>query len=163
MDDMAATARDVVLDAARRGEAVPLARALVATPSVNPSLVPGGHGEGSIADRVAGWLDDWGFDTRVEEVVSGRFNVVARRSGARAGPTLLLNGHLDTVGVEGMTVPPFEAVVRDGRLLGRGACDMKGGVAAALATAASVAAEDPGAGTLVVALTADEEHASLGM
>jgi acetylornithine deacetylase len=80
------------------------------------------------------------------------------------GPLLVLNGHLDTVGVEGMTVEPFGAELRDGRILGRGACDMKAGVAALMAAAASAAGRGgPDAGTLVVALTADEEHASIGM
>lgn len=152
-----------LLAAARRGEALPMARVLVATPSVNPSLVPGGSGEGPVAERTAAWLDGWGFDTRIDEVETGRFNVVARRSGSRPGATLLLNGHLDTVGVDGMTVPAFDPVVREGRLTGRGACDMKGGVAAALAAAATLAGEGLESGTLIVALTADEEHASVGM
>jgi acetylornithine deacetylase len=69
---------------------------------------------------------------------------------------------MDTVGVAGMVVPPFEGVVRVGRLVGRGACDMKAGVAGLLsASAALAAAGHPG--ELVVALTMDEEHASLGM
>lgn len=74
---------------------------------------------------------------------------------------LLLNGHLDTVGVEGMP-DPFSGELRGGRLHGRGAADMKGGVASILATAARLADEQP-CGQLIVALTADEEHASLGM
>ena len=78
------------------------------------------------------------------------------------GPTLLLNGHLDTVGVEGMVVPPFGGPVQDGRLPGRGSCDMKGGVAALMSAAARLARGGPRP-KLIVALTADEEHASLGM
>lgn len=171
-----------VVHAAARGEPVALARALVSTPSVNPELEEGGAGEERIAHLAAGWLDGWGFDVAVPEVSPGRFNVVARYG--RGAPRLLLNGHLDTVGVEGMTVPPFDAPVEAGRLVGRGACDMKGGVAALLAAAARLAgaaegaAEEGGAGggvrnagaaaaplpgELIVALTADEEHASLGM
>ena len=105
-------------------------------------------------------LDLWGFDTEVVEVRPGRVNVVARLEGD--GPTLLLNGHLDTVGVEGMTIDPFGARVADGRLHGRGSCDMKGGVAALMAAAARLAKAGPRP-HLIVALTADEEHASLGM
>ena len=90
----------------------------------------------------------------------GRYNVVARL-GAGSGPVLLLNGHLDTVGVSGMT-EPYSGSVREGRLYGRGAADMKAGVACILATAARLAAEGV-PGELIVALTADEEHASLGM
>lgn len=142
------------------GDPVALARALVAVPSVNPSLAPGGAGEGRIADLAAGWLRSWGLDTEVVEAAPGRPNVVARLDGD--GPTLLLNGHLDTVGVEGMERPPFEAAVEGGRLWGRGACDMKAGIAAILATARRLAREGPRP-RLVVALTADEEHASVGM
>ncbi len=137
-----------------------MARRLVQTASVNPVLEEGGTGEVEIAALVAGWLDGWGYATRTAEVAPGRVNVVGRR-GRGSGPVLLLNGHLDTVGVEGMS-GPFSGEVRKGRLHGRGAADMKGGVACILATAARLAAEDV-PGELIVALTADEEHASLGM
>jgi acetylornithine deacetylase len=133
---------------------------LVAIPSVNPVLAPGGAGEGEIAGTCAGLLEEWGLGSRVEEVAPGRFNVIATLDGT--GPTLLLNGHMDTVGVEGMTVPPFEALIDGGRMLGRGSCDMKGGVAALMAAAARLARGGPRP-SLIVALTADEEHASVGM
>ncbi len=137
-----------------------LTRTLVAIPSVNPDLEAGGAGEAVVAETAAEWLASWGF--AVERIdAAGRPSVVARlRRGP--GPCLVLNGHLDTVGVAGMTVDPFAGEVRDGRLYGRGACDMKGGLAALLAAARDVAAAD-GGGELVVALTADEEHASVGM
>ena len=139
---------------------VAMARRLVRTASVNPVLEKGGTGEEEIAALVADWLGGWGYATRTAEVAPGRFNVVGRRGGG-SGPALLLNGHLDTVGVQGMP-DPFSGEVRDGRLHGRGAADMKGGVACILAAAARLAAEDV-PGELIVALTADEEHASLGM
>lgn len=137
-----------------------IARLLVATPSVNPVLAPGGAGEAEIAGVVADLLRTWGLEPEVVEVEPGRHNVVARLKGE--GPTLLLNGHLDTVGVEGMTVDPFGAAIRGDRLIGRGSCDMKGGVAAILAATARLAGEGPRP-NVVVALTADEEHASVGM
>jgi acetylornithine deacetylase len=112
------------------------------------------------ADRAAAWLRDWGFAVRLEEVAPGRSNVHAEHG--HGSPRLLFNGHLDTVGVEGMTVPPFGAEEREGRLYGRGSCDMKGGVAALLAAACAVARAGH-QGTLIVVLTVDEEHASLGM
>jgi len=95
----------------RDGDAdvVGLARALVRTPSVNPALSSDGIGERRVADLCAAWLESWGFVTRWSEVAPGRSNVVARldapaaNHGAEEGPVLLLNGHLDTVGVEGMT------------------------------------------------------------
>lgn len=113
-----------------------------------------------MATVTADLLTSWGFETSMTEVAPGRQNVVGRLSGS--GPTLLLNGHLDTVGVEGMTVAPFGAVVEDGRLLGRGSCDMKGGIAALLAAGRALAAGGARP-NLVIALTADEEHASIGM
>jgi acetylornithine deacetylase len=158
------TERAVDTEAAA-GQALGLARALVRIPSVNPLLEAGGTGESGAARSAAAWLQGWGFESELEEVAPERFNVVARHppEGARVpGRTLLFNGHLDTVGVSGMVVPPFAGDVRDGRLYGRGACDMKGGVAALLSASASLARTGH-QGTLIVALTADEEHASVGM
>lgn len=142
------------------GNPVTMTTQLVRTPSVNPVLEEGGAGEHRVAALAAGWLRGWGYRPVVSEVAPGRFNVVARRGTGR-GPSLLLNGHLDTVGVAGMA-DPFSGAVRGGRLFGRGAADMKSGVACILAVAAELAREEI-AGELVVALTADEEHASLGM
>jgi acetylornithine deacetylase len=147
--------------AARRGDPVRLAQLLVATPSVNPALSPDGAGEGAVAELAAGLLEAWGLRAEVREVApGGRSNVVATLDGD--GPTLMLNGHLDTVGVEGMTVAPYAAAIVASRLIGRGACDMKGGVAALLAATARLASGGRRP-SLVVVLTADEEHASLGM
>lgn len=148
------------VETCRDGDPLDLARLFVSIPSVNPTLSLGGSGEAEMAAVTADLLHGWGFDTTSYEVEPGRWNVVGRLRGE--GPTLLLNGHLDTVGVEGMTVDPFGADVEDGRLVGRGACDMKGGVAALMSAAARLAAGGPRP-SLVVALTADEEHASVGM
>ncbi len=153
---------DGVRIAAAEGDPVALAGALVRIPSVNPLLESGGSGEEEIARQCASWLEGWGFTVSVNEVAPGRFNSVAW-VGPENGPRLLLNGHLDTVGVGGMSVPPFDAHVRDGLLYGRGSCDMKGGVAALLAAGARLSQEPDLGGRLVLALTADEEHASLGM
>jgi acetylornithine deacetylase len=143
-------------------EATELARALVAIPSVNPMLEAGGSGEAEVMSAAAAWLASAGFQVSIEHASPGRPNVIARHTGDVPGRTLLFNGHLDTVGVEGMTIPPFGGELIRGRLWGRGSCDMKGGVASLMAAAAAlVRAGHPG--TVVVALTADEEHASLGM
>jgi acetylornithine deacetylase len=149
-----------VLEAADAGQPLPIARVLVATPSVNPALEPGGVGERAVAEICARWLDGWGFDVAMSEVAPGRFNVLGRLGGGSR--TLLLNGHLDTVGVSGMTIEPFGAELRGERLWGRGACDMKGGIACILAASAQLGEEEID-GELLVALTADEEHASIGM
>jgi acetylornithine deacetylase len=152
---------DRYFETARSGDPLAIAQLLVAIPSVNPALSASGSGEGAIAGAAADLLEGWGFGVETPEVAPGRPNVVARLDGSGA-TTLLLNGHLDTVGVEGMTMPPFSAQILGSRLLGRGACDMKGGVAALLAASRRLALRGPRP-SLVVLLTADEEHASLGM
>lgn len=157
---MTSTRPPTVDAAALAGDPLALAQLLVSIPSVNPSLAPGGAGEAEIAAVVGDLLESWGMRPRLSEVAPGRYNVVAEIAGE--GPVLMLNGHLDTVGIEGMTVDPFAAQIVASRLIGRGACDMKGGVAAILATARRLVAGGPRP-NLVVALTADEEHASLGM
>jgi acetylornithine deacetylase len=143
-----------------RGDAVALTRALVAVDSRNPSLVAGAPGEQAIAKLLADVLRDWGFSVDVHEVAAGRPNVVAR-IGKAGGATLMFNGHLDVVDVIGMTHAPFDGAEHEGRIWGRGASDMKSGVAAMCAAAARAA--DRGlAGEVIVAAVADEEFASLG-
>jgi len=141
---------------------IALLKDLVAIDSVNPSLVPGGAGEGAIAERIAADMRASGIDVRVSEAAPGRPNVVGLIDSGRPGPALMLCGHSDTVGVEGMAAP-FDPVVRDGKLFGRGAQDMKGGVAAILAAARRLAQSPAGLkGRVIVAIVADEEYASVG-
>jgi acetylornithine deacetylase len=134
---------------------------LVAIPSVNPSLVPGAAGESAIADAIGHAMRRAGLDVVVDEALPGRPNVVGVLEGRGRGRSLMFCGHTDTVGVEGME-QPFTPVVRDGRLYGRGAQDMKGGLAAMLDAAASIASTGLRRGRLVVACVADEEYASAG-
>ena len=145
-----------------RGDAVALTRALVRADSRNPTLVPGAPGEREAALVLADVLRAWGFAVEVRDVAPGRPNVIARVGGdGGGGRSLMFNGHLDVVGVEGMRHAPFEAAERDGRLYGRGSADMKAGVAAMCAAAAR--AVDTGlAGELVIAAVIDEEYESLG-
>src|SRR3954454_19058926 len=91
-----------------RGNAVALARELVRIDSRNPSLVPNGPGEAKVAQTLADVLAAWGFRVDVMDTAPGRPNVVAR-IGNPDGPTLMFNGHLDVVGVEGMTHDPWSA------------------------------------------------------
>ena len=93
--------KDRILEDAHGGDPVALARALVATPSVNPVIEESGTGEAAVAELTAGWLRAWGLSVETSEVAAGRWNVVGRLEGDDVGPTLLLNGHLDTVGVAG--------------------------------------------------------------
>jgi acetylornithine deacetylase/succinyl-diaminopimelate desuccinylase-like protein len=138
-----------------------LLSSLVAVDSVNPSLVPGGAGEGEIATLIEGWARQGGLEAERLEETPGRPSVLVRARGSGGGRTLLLCGHTDTVNVEGMTEPHTPRIEGD-RLHGRGAYDMKAGVAAAL-MAARDAARLGLAGDVVVAAVADEEHASLGV
>ena len=137
-----------------------LAVSLVETESVNPGLATDGSGERAVAEVVADWSRATGLDVEVEEVMPGRPNVVVTAPGTGGGRALLLNGHLDTVGVVGME-RAFDTGIRNGRLYGRGAYDMKGALAAALVAAAR-AREERLAGDVVVACVIDEELASAG-
>lgn len=139
-----------------------LLRDLVAIDSVNPVLAPGGGGEAAVAEHAAGVMRRAGLDVAVTDAAPGRPNVVGVLEGRAPGRALMWCGHLDTVGVDGMR-QPFTPVVREGRLYGRGAQDMKSGVAAMIDAAARLAVGGGlPAGRLVVAAVADEEHASLG-
>ncbi|MGZ8648029.1 MAG: M20/M25/M40 family metallo-hydrolase [Solirubrobacteraceae bacterium] len=144
-----------------RDAVVDLTSRLVSIDSVNPSLVPGGAGEDEIARFVTDWATDAGLEARLLGATPGRPSVLVRAPGTGGGRTLLLCAHLDTVGVEGMANPHAPRLDGD-RLHGRGAYDMKAGLAAAL-LACREAASRSLAGDVVVAAVADEEHASLGV
>lgn len=141
---------------------VELLKQLIAVDSVNPSLVPGAKGEAEVARTIAAAMRAIGLDVDIQEAAPNRPNVVGTLEGTTAGRSLMLCGHIDTVGVAGMTAP-FEPVERGGRVHGRGSQDMKSGVAAMI-DAARVIAESGGlaAGKIVVACVVDEEHASIG-
>jgi acetylornithine deacetylase len=142
--------------------ALRLLRELVAINSVNPTLVPGAPGEREVADLVAAEMRRSGLDVSVEPVADQRSNIIGVVEGRTKGRTLMFCGHTDTVGVAGMS-DPFTPVEREGRLYGRGAQDMKGGVAAMMSAAAMIA-ERGGlpSGRLIVAAVVDEEHSSIG-
>ena len=136
---------------------------LVRINSVNPSLTPEGQGEAELGAYVADALKKLGLETTLHEIEPGRVNVVGILKGRGQGRSLLLNAHMDTVGVEGMTMDPFGAEIREGRLYGRGSQDMKASLAAMLAVAkAFVDAGISLAGDLIITAVADEEYASIG-
>jgi acetylornithine deacetylase len=141
-------------------ELAELLKQLVAIDSINPDLVPGAAGEAEIARFVARWLEEAGLEVEVEEVAPGRPNVVGIARGKDGGRSLMLNAHMDTVGVAGME-RPFEPYVEDGRVYGRGAYDMKASLAAIML--AGVGAVKAGLrGDVLVTAVVDEEVASIG-
>ncbi|MYD10895.1 MAG: ArgE/DapE family deacylase [Chloroflexi bacterium] len=133
---------------------------LVAIDSVNPDLVPGGAGEARMADYIAAWGRANNLETHVQEAGAGRPNVVMIARGRGGGRSLMLNAHTDTVGVEGMD-GPFTPAVRDGRVYGRGAFDMKSGLAACM-LALKAARELNLAGDVMLSAVVDEEYGSIG-
>ncbi|MDF2724283.1 MAG: acetylornithine deacetylase [Paenibacillus sp.] len=112
---------------------------LVAIPSVNPGF-PGGMGEAALAAYVAGFFERLGLSWLKQDVEPGRENVIGILPGLAAGAgALLLEAHMDTVQTEGMTIEPYGAVIREGKLYGRGACDTKASLAAMLAAVEALA------------------------
>jgi acetylornithine deacetylase len=140
---------------------IDLLERLVAIDSVNPTLVSGGAGEVELARFVAAWLEEHRVEVDYEELAPGRANVVGRVRGSGGGRSLMLNAHLDTVGLggpDGGLVPRVEG----SRMYGRGTYDMKGSLAAIMIAAARAAEELSLAGDLVVTAVADEEAESIG-
>jgi len=143
---------------------------LVAIPSVNPMGGPDTgpeFGEARLTDHLESWFRRLGLPHQRLEALPGRDNLIARLDGdvpaERGGGLLLLGVHQDTVPVGGMTIEPWTPTVRGGRLYGRGACDVKGGMAAMLGAIARLAKERPaGMPTIVMACTVNEEYGFSG-
>jgi acetylornithine deacetylase len=133
---------------------------LVSINSINPDLVPGSPGEGEIARYIASWLEGAGLEVVLRESISGRPNVIAIARGTGGGKTLLLNGHMDTVGVAGM-LGGHNPRIDGGRLYGRGAYDMKGGLAACMLAIAEARKQNL-RGEVILTAVVDEEYASAG-
>ena len=156
-------------------DVIDLARGLIAIDSVNPTLVPGGAGEHEIARFVERWAAESGLASRVIPSPDGRPNLVIGDTSADGGDagtsaagaatpdvsTLMLYGHLDTVGLGSMAAP-LEPRIDGDRLAGRGAYDQKAGLAAAL-VAVREAARSGARGRVIVVAVADEEAASTGI
>jgi acetylornithine deacetylase len=140
---------------------ISLLRDLVAIDSVNPSLAPGAAGESQAAGAVAQYMRRLGLDVEMQEAAPGRPNVIGVLEGIERGRSLMFCGHLDTVGVEGMNAP-FDPVEREGRVYGRGAQDMKAGLAAMIDAVRIACARGFRKGRIVIAAVVDEEYASIG-
>lgn len=151
----------MIWDPLSRTAVLEILQQLIRTPSVNPTLAPGeGSGEEAIAKLAQQWLAANGVKSWMEEAAPGRPNAVGEVDNGE-GPTVVFCAHLDTVGTNGMTIPPFEPKLDGSRVYGRGSYDMKGSAAAVLCAAASLG-RDEFPGRLLVSLVADEEYASIG-
>jgi succinyl-diaminopimelate desuccinylase len=149
-------------------EIVALTRDLVRIPTVNPP----GDAYAPCAELIGRRLARRGFEVRYvraegtpgDSDLYPRVNVVARREGARPGPCVHFNGHIDVVETgHGWTMDPFAGEVRDGRIYGRGTCDMKGGLAAAIVACETLLELRPDLpGTIEVSGTVDEESGGFG-
>jgi acetylornithine deacetylase/succinyl-diaminopimelate desuccinylase family protein len=139
---------------------------LVAIPSVNPMGRPI-VGEGFLESRLTDYLEDWfgrlGVVCRRDTLSPGRDNLLAWYEAPSPRRDILFDVHQDTVPTDGMTIPPFEPTVADGRLSGRGSCDVKGSMAAMLSAFARLVRERPsGSASVLLACTVDEEFTHTG-
>ncbi len=152
---------------AERTDPLSILKELVSIPSINP-MGRDVAGEEFYEGRVTAWLEAYltrhGLPCEVVEVAPGRANVITRIDSPGATQTVLLDAHQDTVPVDGMTIPPFQPTEHDGRVYGRGSCDVKGGLAAMLSAVTRLAHErPPGMPHIVMSMTCDEEATSLGI
>ena len=135
---------------------------LVRIPSVNRP----GQGEAAVVAAIVTLVKSWGWAPLVQEVAPGRPNCIIRLEGGLPGKTLLFEGHTDVVtpgDPEEWAHDPFGAEIVDGRLYGRGAADMKGGLAAMLFAARAIEQSGPFPGTIVLAILCDEEELMIGV
>lgn len=146
---------------------LPLLKDLVAIPSVNPmgrDVSGPQYFETRLTEYLVQYLTRLNIPFSKIEIVPGRCNVIARLDAPGATRTILLDAHQDTVPVDGMTIDPFDPVEREGRLYGRGSCDVKGGLASMLAAFTRLAETRPASmANVVLSLTCDEEATSIGI
>ena len=152
----------------RVDDMVELTRDLIRFPTINPP----GDAYQPCAEYIGKRLSKRGFEIEYVRAVGApgdsdaypRINVIARREGSGPGPCVHFNGHIDVVEVgAGWTVPPFDGLVRDGKVYGRGACDMKGGLASAIIAIEALVDSDPDyPGAIEISGTVDEESGGYG-
>ncbi len=136
---------------------------LVRVNSVN-SFYEGGPGEAGVAAVVRAFFEQRGIALEEQVVFPGRNNVIARLPGRDRTRSIVLEAHMDTVSIKGMTIPPFDPVIKDGMLFGRGACDDKGGLAAMMHAVAEIhAAGDTPPCDVILAAVVDEEYSFRGV
>lgn len=136
---------------------------LVRINSVN-AFYPGGPGEAQCADRIEQFWRSHGIECWRQNVLPGRDNVIARIPGQDASKRLVLEAHMDTVSVEGMTIDPFDSKIVDGCMYGRGACDTKAGLASMMCAAVHAFRDPiPPPAEIWMAAVVDEEFSCQGV
>ena len=139
-------------------EVIEILQQLVRIPSINPmgrDVSGDEYFEYAVTDQLERWFTELGVQYCRQEIAPRRENIIARIDGDRdpldGGSILVFEAHQDTVPVEGMTIDPFDPVIQDERMYGRGSCDIKGGMACMLTNFARYAKERPeGMPTLVM-------------
>jgi acetylornithine deacetylase/succinyl-diaminopimelate desuccinylase-like protein len=147
-------------------DAVATLRDLVRLPSVNPmgrDVSGPEYFEYQVTDYLQGLFERLGLPWERQEVAPKRANILARLDGdtppEQGGKLLVLEAHQDTVPIDGMTIQPWSGDLSEGRVWGRGSCDIKGGMSAMLTALARLCDERPkGRPTVVMACTVNEEH-----
>ncbi len=136
---------------------------LISINSINPYLDEKGNGEWEIANYISEFLKEIGLEVNCQKIDEKRTNIIGILKGNGKGKTLMLNGHTDTVGVEGMSIQPFFPKFEKGKIYGRGSADMKGGLSAMLIAADSIANSNLNLkGDVIFAFVVDEEYKSKG-
>ena len=153
---------DTIIGDADKDLLIGLAQELIRIPSQNP---PGR--EKPCAEYIHGRLQEWGVESElvVDPSFRDRPMVLATVRGEEPGRTLILNGHMDVVpegSLDGWQAPPFSAVIKEGRIYGRGASDMKGGLAVMIFLAKLFREKPPAKGKVVFQFVAGEEQGELG-
>lgn len=133
---------------------------LVAIDSVNPSLSASHPGELEISNYLKGWFEERGIPYKEQKVIDERSNLIARLGGGER--KLLIVSHMDTVGIDTMTIPPFDPGIDGDRLYGRGSADTKGGMTATLLALEELLDQEL-PGEIIFAATVDEEFEAVGV
>ncbi|MFX0115630.1 MAG: ArgE/DapE family deacylase [Candidatus Hodarchaeota archaeon] len=145
------------------GELLDLLQELIRIESVNPTLASDGSGEASIAKFIHSYLEKMGLEVKKQEIAPNRYNVLGILRGSGGGKSLILNGHMDTVSLLGMKIDPLKAEYVEGKVYGRGAVDMKSGLAAMImAVKYLLQNRIKLAGDVILTFVADEEYTSIG-
>ncbi|MFX0092846.1 MAG: ArgE/DapE family deacylase [Candidatus Hodarchaeota archaeon] len=144
-------------------ELLELLQELIKINSVNPSLASRGDGELKIAQYIGKYLEKMNLEVKYQKIDSNRANVIGLLKGVGGGRSIMLNGHVDTVSIEDMKIEPLNPTYKNGNVYGRGAFDMKSGLAAiTIAVQSLIKAGKELEGDVILAFVADEEYSSLG-